>query len=125
MLARMIAVALGLLLALEFTPPLRAELIMRPPPPVEVKVRPGVTIKYLALVKPKTTPRAAVILFAGGNGLLSLQPNGTIGTNLSGNFLVRSRDLFVQQQSVRRGRRYAQPGRDRRQRAAVGAICAG
>jgi len=96
MLARMIAVVLGLLLALEFTPPLRAELIVRPPPPVEVKVRPGVTIKYLALVKPKTTPRAAVILFAGGNGLLSLQPNGTIGTNLSGNFLVRSRDLFVQ-----------------------------
>ncbi len=96
MLARMIAVALVLLLALEFTPPSRAELIVRPPPPVEVKVRPGVTIKYLALVKPKTTPRAAVILYAGGNGLLSLQPNGAIKSNLSGNFLVRSRDLFVQ-----------------------------
>ena len=41
-------------------------------------------------------PRDAVILFAGGNGLLILQPNGMIGTNLSGNFLVRSRDLFVQ-----------------------------
>ena len=39
------------------TPPLRAELILRPPSPVEVKVRPGVTVKYLALVKPKTTPR--------------------------------------------------------------------
>jgi hypothetical protein len=96
MLARMITVALGLLLALEFTPPLRAELIVPPPPPVEVKVRPGVTIKYLALVQPKTMPGAAVILFAGGNGLLNLQPNGMIGTNLSGNFLVRSRDLFVQ-----------------------------
>jgi hypothetical protein len=95
MLARMIAVVPVLLLALELTPPLRAELIVRPPPPIEVKVRPGVTIKYLALVKPKTTPRAAVILYAGGNGLLSLQPNGSIG-NLSGNFLVRSRDLFVQ-----------------------------
>jgi hypothetical protein len=71
-------------------------LIVRPPPPVEVKVRPGVTIKYLALVKPKTTPRAAVILYAGGNGLLDLQPNGAIKSNLSGNFLVRSRDLFVQ-----------------------------
>jgi hypothetical protein len=92
----MIAVALALMLALELAPPLRAELIVRPPPPVEVKVRRGVTIKYLALVKPKTTPRAAVILYAGGNGLLSLQPNGSIGTTLSGNFLVRSRDLFVQ-----------------------------
>jgi hypothetical protein len=96
MLVRMIAAALMLLLALEATPPLRAESIVRPPSPVEVKVRPGVTIKYLALVKPKTTPRAAVVLYAGGNGLLSLQPNGSIGTNLSGNFLVRSRQLFVQ-----------------------------
>ncbi|HZO44342.1 MAG TPA: hypothetical protein VFB68_00525 [Xanthobacteraceae bacterium] len=96
MFARMIAVVLVLLPALVFTPPLRAELITRPPPPVEVKVRPGVTIKYLALVQPKTTPRAAVILYAGGNGLLDLQPNGAIKSNLSGNFLVRSRDLFVQ-----------------------------
>lgn len=97
MLARMIAAALVLLLSQGFVPLLRAELIIRPPPPVEVEVRPGVTVKYLALAKPKTTPNNAVMLFAGGNGLLDLQPNGTIGTNLSGNFLIRSRDRFVQQ----------------------------
>ena len=96
MVTRMIAVALVLFLSFTVTPPLRAELITRPPPPVVVKVRPGVTVKYLALKKPKTTPTNAVMLFAGGNGLLNLQPNGSIGTNLSGNFLVRSRDKFVQ-----------------------------
>jgi len=97
MIARMVAVALVLLLSPQLLPALRAELIVRPPPPVVVEVRPGVTVKYLALVKPKTTPTNAVMLFAGGNGLLNLQPNGSIGTNLSGNFLVRSRDRFVQQ----------------------------
>ncbi len=97
MWTRVIAATLLLLLWQEFTPPLHAELIMRPPPPVEVEVRPGVTVKYLALAKPKTTPTNAVMLFAGGNGLLDLQPNGSIGTNLSGNFLVRSRDRFVEQ----------------------------
>jgi hypothetical protein len=95
MLTRAIAVVLVLFLALEATLPLRAEIITRPPPPVEVEVRPGVTVKYLAL-SPKVRPRSAVILFAGGDGLLALQPNGAIGTNLSGNFLVRSRDRFVQ-----------------------------
>jgi hypothetical protein len=99
MLTRLIAVALVLFLmpslAFEVAPPLRAEIIMRPPPPVVVQVRPGVTVKYLAL-SPKTKARNAVILFAGGDGLLDLQPNGAIGTNLSGNFLVRSRDRFVQ-----------------------------
>ena len=97
MLARMIAIALVVLLSPQLVPTLRAELIVRPSPVVVVKVRPGVTVKYLALVQPKTTPAHAVMLFAGGNGLLNLQPNGSIGTNLSGNFLVRSRDRFVQQ----------------------------
>jgi hypothetical protein len=96
MLARVFAVALVLFLAFDVAPP-RAEIIVRPPPPVEVEVRPGVTVKYPALSpkNPKIGPRDAVILFAGGNGLLDLQPNGSIG-NLSGNFLVRSRDRFVQ-----------------------------
>jgi hypothetical protein len=94
MLARVLAVALVPFLAFGASPP-RAEIITRPPPPIEVEVRPGVTVKYLAL-SPKNRPRDAVILFAGGNGLLDLQPNGSIGTNLSGNFLVRSRDRFVQ-----------------------------
>jgi len=90
----MLAVALVLFLGFEVTPSLRAELIVHPPAPVEVTVRPGLTIKYLALT-PNIKPRHAVILFAGGNGLLDLQPDGSIGTNLSGNFLVRSRDRFV------------------------------
>jgi len=96
MVTRTIAVALCLWLSFEFSVPLRAEpSIVFPKPLVEVKVRPGVTVKYLALAKPKTTPATAVMLFAGGNGLLNLQPNGSI-PNLSGNFLVRSRDRFVQ-----------------------------
>jgi dienelactone hydrolase len=89
----MLAVALVLFVAFDAAPP-RAELMTRPPPPVEVKVRPGVTVKYLVLT-PTIKPRNAVILFAGGNGLLNLQPDSSIGTNLSGNFLVRSRQLFV------------------------------
>jgi hypothetical protein len=97
MLARLIAVALALLLSCKFIPPLRAEILFpHPVPPVVVKVRPGVTVKYLALAKPMTTPTKAVMLFAGGNGLLNLQPDGSIGTKLAGNFLVRSRDKFVQ-----------------------------
>jgi hypothetical protein len=95
MLPRMVAVALVLLIAFDLTPPLHAEIIMRPPPPIVVEVRPGVTVKYLGL-SPKVKARNAVILFAGGDGLLALQPNGAIGTNLSGNFLVRSRHRFVQ-----------------------------
>jgi hypothetical protein len=91
--AKPAAVALVFIL-LPVLSPLHAEPIVRPPPPVEVQVRPGVTIKYLAL-SPKAKPRDAVMLFAGGNGLLNLQPNGAIG-NLAGNFLVRSRERFVQ-----------------------------
>lgn len=94
MIIRMIAVTLVWPLAFDVVPA-RAELIMRPPPPVEVQVRRGVTVKYLAL-SPNMRSRHAVILFAGGNGLLNLQPNGSIGS-LSGNFLVRSRNRFVQQ----------------------------
>jgi hypothetical protein len=97
MFARLVAVALALLLSSKFTSRLRGEILFpHPVPPVEVQVRPGVTVKYLALVKPKTTPTKAVMLFAGGNGLLNLQPDGSIGTKLAGNFLVRSRDKFVQ-----------------------------
>ena len=66
-------------------------------PPITVHVRSGATVKYLAV--PSTTgakPSAAVILFAGGNGRLKLQADGTIGTGLGENFLVRSRSIFAQ-----------------------------
>lgn len=96
MLARIVA-ALALLLSPSLALPARAEtIVMRPPAPITVAVRHGVTIKYLALKKPNTSPAVAVMLFAGGNGLLNLQSNGAIGSNLARNFLVRSRAGFVQ-----------------------------
>ena len=61
---------------------------------VNVEVRPGVTMRYLAL-SPDAPPKAAVILLASGNNVLRLSPSGSIGTNLSLNFLIRSRQLFV------------------------------
>jgi subtilisin family serine protease len=63
---------------------------------VAVDVRPGVTMKYLE-IRGSGAPTATVILFAGGNGVLDLQPAGKIGTDLSLNFLIRSRELFARQ----------------------------
>ena len=98
MLARAVAVASVIFLTSGVAPPLRAELIIKPPSPVvTVQVRPGVTVKYLALRKSgRPTPSDAVMLFAGGNGLLNLSAKGTIGTTLAGNFLVRSRQKFAE-----------------------------
>jgi hypothetical protein len=36
-----------------------------------------------------------VMLFAGSNGYLNIGYDGSIGTSLAGNFLVRSRELFA------------------------------
>jgi len=63
---------------------------------VAVQVRPGVTVSYLGLVAP-AKPSAAVVLLAGGQGLLSLGQAGSIGTDLRRNFLIRSRELFALQ----------------------------
>jgi pimeloyl-ACP methyl ester carboxylesterase len=46
------------------------------------------------LLKPTGVPKGAVILFAGGNGRLDIQSDGTIRF-LQQNFLVRARALFV------------------------------
>jgi pimeloyl-ACP methyl ester carboxylesterase len=46
------------------------------------------------LDKPARKARASVVLMAGGNGLLSLDTTGTI-TDSTGNFLIRSADLFL------------------------------
>jgi pimeloyl-ACP methyl ester carboxylesterase len=46
------------------------------------------------LDKPARTARASVVLMSGGNGLLSLDATGTI-TDSTGNFLIRSADLFL------------------------------
>jgi len=55
-----------------------------------VPARPGVTQAYI-LVRPTSRPVATVVLFAGGNGLLSL---GSGRLTLGGNFLVRNRIRF-------------------------------
>src|SRR5262245_46715015 len=46
------------------------------------------------LDKPAHEGRASVVLMTGGNGLLELDATGTI-TNSTGNFLIRSADLFL------------------------------
>jgi hypothetical protein len=63
---------------------------------VTVRVRPGVTMKYLE-IRGSERPSAVVILFAGGDGVLALQPSGKIGTDLALNFLIRSRELFARE----------------------------
>jgi dienelactone hydrolase len=64
------------------------------PQVVDVPSRPGVTQRILVITPVK--PKAAVILFAGGDGGLTLEADGRI-PKLSGNFLVRARQLFVDQ----------------------------
>jgi hypothetical protein len=61
---------------------------------IDVPTRPGVTQRMLVLSPAQ--PKAAVMLFAGGHGGLRLSDDGTIN-GLKGNFLVRTRGLFVQQ----------------------------
>jgi pimeloyl-ACP methyl ester carboxylesterase len=58
----------------------------------DILSRPGVTQRVLVLSPPQA--KATVVLFSGGNGALQLRPDGGLGSG-SGNFLVRSRQLFV------------------------------
>ena len=58
-----------------------------------IPARPGVTQSFLFLRRSET-PTATVILFAGGNGALSLSTGKLAG--LSGNFLVRNRGRFAE-----------------------------
>jgi hypothetical protein len=99
MITKRLGVALALLLGTAY--PLRAQFTfpftIQFVPPVTVQVRPGVTVKYLALQRAlKLKPKNAVVLFAGGNGLLNLQADDTIAPDLSQNFVVRSRAKFAQ-----------------------------
>jgi len=59
---------------------------------VDIPTRPGITQRFLYLAPER--PRAAVMLYAGGDGGLRIQSGQTI-TRLGGNFLVRSRSLFT------------------------------
>jgi dienelactone hydrolase len=60
---------------------------------VDVPTRPGVTQRFLYMTPEH--PKAAVILFAGGHGGLEISQNGSFGWG-KGNFLVRTRNLFVE-----------------------------
>ncbi len=76
--------------------------VTSPVPPVGiatqvVDVGTGATsVRYLLLTQVLTRPTAAVILFAGGKGLVNITYDGNIGDDLKNNFLVRSRLLFAQ-----------------------------
>jgi hypothetical protein len=61
---------------------------------VDLPTRPGVTQRFIVLAPPQ--PKATVILFSGGDGGLSIQPDGTLNRG-KGNFLVRTRQLFADQ----------------------------
>ena len=61
---------------------------------VDIPTRPGVSQRLLLLEPP--SPKAAVVLFAGGHGGLQLFPNGPMKWG-EGNFLVRTRQLFADQ----------------------------
>ncbi len=52
-------------------------------------------VRYLLVTPRGLTTSDAVMLFSGGNGFLDLTQEGTIGTDLAGNFLVRSRFEFA------------------------------
>jgi pimeloyl-ACP methyl ester carboxylesterase len=61
---------------------------------VDVPTRAGVTERMIVLSPPE--PKAAVVLLAGGHGGLQIYPNGSMRWG-EGNFLVRTRQLFVDQ----------------------------
>ena len=61
---------------------------------VDVPTRNGVTQRILFLSPPE--PKATFLLFPGGHGGLGIFPNGSLKWG-EGNFLVRSRQLFVDQ----------------------------
>jgi dienelactone hydrolase len=60
---------------------------------VDLPTRPGVTQRILVITPDK--PRAAVILFAGGDGGITLEADGKM-PRLGGNFLVRTRQQYVE-----------------------------
>jgi len=68
--------------------------LAQPARTIDIPTRPGVTQRFLVIAPEK--PKAAVILFAGGDGGLTLESDGRI-PKLAGNFLVRSRQRFVDQ----------------------------
>ncbi|MPZ45716.1 MAG: alpha/beta hydrolase [Betaproteobacteria bacterium] len=68
--------------------------VAHPEQVIDIPTRPGVTQRFLYLAPPDA--KAAVVLFSGGNGGLQIADDGSLGGG-SGNFLVRSRQLFAEQ----------------------------
>ncbi|MGH8666473.1 MAG: alpha/beta hydrolase [Burkholderiales bacterium] len=71
-----------------------ASAVAQPEQVIDIPTRPGVTQRFLYLAPPNA--KAAVVLFSGGNGGLQIADDGSLGGG-SGNFLVRSRQLFAEQ----------------------------
>jgi len=65
-----------------------------PPRVVDVPTRPGVTERILYIAPDH--PKAAAVLFSGGDGNFWASPDGEV-LRQKGNFLVRARELFVEQ----------------------------
>ena len=61
---------------------------------IDLPTRPGIT-QRASIVAPEK-PRAAVLLFAGGNGGVTFGADG-LPASFKGNFLIRSHTLFVRQ----------------------------
>jgi hypothetical protein len=63
---------------------------------VNLNTRPDVTVRYVGMT-PFIGGRVpvALVLLAGGNGRLAISNAGVIGTSLSQNFLIRSREFFL------------------------------
>jgi hypothetical protein len=59
-----------------------------------IETRPGVKQAFL-LLRPAGPPKASVVLYSGGSGSIGIRDDGTL--KHGGNFLVRSRALFVDQ----------------------------
>lgn len=93
MLHRIFALALAWFFLAWPALPARAQLTSEA---VTVDVRPGVTMRYLAITGAEP-PVATAVLFSGGNGALKLSPKGEFGGTLSANFLIRTREDFARQ----------------------------
>lgn len=63
---------------------------------ITLPTRDGVTQSYLLLQPPSGAPQAVAVLFPGGGGNIRLRPEGSQIKFSPGNFLVRSRNEFVQ-----------------------------
>jgi pimeloyl-ACP methyl ester carboxylesterase len=62
---------------------------------VDLYPRPGVTLRYLAL-PPAGTPKAAVILFTGNQGIANIPDKPGPNWAQNGAFVVRAREMFRQ-----------------------------